>query len=66
MLWPLESKPVNSAELPYYNQHYLYACSTPSDPTMAWGTEVEAETLQSFIRKHNESSNSLITGSVQA
>lgn len=61
MLWPLESKPVNTAGLPYYNQHYLFACSSPSDPTMVWGTDVDATQLRAFIREQNESSLALIS-----
>ena len=50
MHWSVEPKPIPRADLPYYNQHYLYACNTPADPTMVWGTDVDAEGLEAFVR----------------
>src|SRR5947207_3225956 len=61
MHWPVERQPIPPAELPYFNLHYLYGCSTPSDPTMIWGTEVDADGLTDYIRRRNEASSVLIS-----
>jgi hypothetical protein len=61
MHWPYERQPIPPGELPYFNLHYLYGCSTPSDPTMVWGTEVDAEALTDYIRQRNETGDVLIS-----
>ena len=61
MEWPLASRPVSPAKIPFYNLHYLYAGKSPSDPTMVWGTDVDAEALEDHVRRANESSPSMIS-----
>ncbi|QDU98652.1 2-oxo acid dehydrogenase subunit E2 [Lignipirellula cremea] len=59
--WPLESKPVPQADLPYFNLHYLYGCKTPSDPTIVWGTEIDVTGMQAFLREQNKTSRILLS-----
>jgi len=61
MHWPLTSPPVSPAEIPFYNLHYLHACDTPSDPTILWGTQIDAEALESYVRERNGSGGPLIS-----
>jgi hypothetical protein len=61
MEWPLASSPVKLKEIPFYNLHYLFACGNPADPNMVWGTDVEAEGLESYLKLRNAGSKSLVT-----
>jgi hypothetical protein len=61
MHWPTQSRPTPPAELPFYNLHYLYGCATPSDPTIIWGTEVDAEGLCDYVRLRNQVGEVLIS-----
>ncbi len=61
MHWPVQRQPIPPSELPYFNLHYLYGCSTPSDPTMVWGTELDADGLIDFVRQRNETGDVLIS-----
>jgi hypothetical protein len=61
MHWPVERQPIPPGELPFFNLHYLYGCSTPSDPTMVWGTEVDVEALGEYIQRRNETGSVLIS-----
>jgi len=61
MHWPIERQPIAPRELPYFNLHYLYGCSASSDPTMVWGTEVDAEELRSFVQQRNQCGTVLIS-----
>lgn len=62
MQWPLASKPIDPAKIPFYNLHYLYAGTTPTDPTMVWGTDVDTEALEEHIRRLNETSSTFVSG----
>lgn len=57
----LESRPIEASEITLYNHQYLHGCTHTADPTMVWGTEVEAEGLQSFIIKKNKESDTLVS-----
>ena len=61
MHWPYERQPIPPGELPFFNLHYLYGCATPSDPTMVWGTEVDAEGITDYVRQCNETGDVLIS-----
>lgn len=61
MHWPLSGKPIPTGQIPFYNLHYLYGCRPPADPTIVWGTDVEAERLQEYVRATNQQSKVLIS-----
>lgn len=61
MEWPLVSKPISPGKIPFYNLHYLYAGGHRSDPTMVWGTDVDAEALEAHVRRKNESSAAVVS-----
>jgi hypothetical protein len=56
MQWPLVSKPIPSAQVPFYNLHYLYGCRPPADPTIVWGTDVLAQPLMDYVDQRNRTS----------
>jgi hypothetical protein len=61
MEWALESRPFPVTGIPFYNLHYLYACPSPADPTMVWGSTVDAQGLEAYIQQVNLTSPILIT-----
>ncbi|MFH1923250.1 MAG: 2-oxo acid dehydrogenase subunit E2 [Planctomycetota bacterium] len=61
MEWPLASKPISPGKIPFYNLHYLYTGKSSSDPTMVWGTDVDAEALEDHVRHKNESSAAVVS-----
>ena len=61
MKWPVDSAPMSPSELPFFNLHYLYGCRPPGDPTIVWGTEVDAERLQSYVLRRNELSDTVVS-----
>lgn len=61
MDWPLASRPIRASDIPFYNLHYVWAGRGRSDPTMVWGTEVDAEALQDHVKRANENSSSVIS-----
>lgn len=62
MQWPLASKPIHPAKIPFYNLHYLYAGTTPTDPTMVWGTDVDTEALEEHVKRLNRTSSTMVSG----
>jgi hypothetical protein len=52
---------VSSSEISFINHQYLHGCDRTSDPTMVWGTDVDAEGLLAFVKRCNESSEVLIS-----
>jgi hypothetical protein len=60
--WPLASKPIDPRKIPFYNLHYLYAGTTPTDPTMVWGTDVDTEGLEEHVRRTNRTSSAMVSG----
>ena len=62
MKWILFDEPVPDHEVPLYNRFYLHAPKASHvDPTMVWGTEIDADALQAFLRERNRSGKVLIT-----
>jgi chloramphenicol O-acetyltransferase len=62
MKWPLVDRPIPERDLPLYNRFYLHASkASPVDPTLVWGTEVDADALQSFLRERNHGGSVVIT-----
>ncbi len=62
MYWPLKTPAVAESAIPILNSYYLKACPTPSDPTMVWGTDVEIEKLNGYLRAKHADSPVLISG----
>jgi hypothetical protein len=60
MEWPLRRPPLPVADTATWSLYYLAACSTPSDPTIVWGTDLPAAGLEAYLKRVNASSNILI------
>lgn len=62
MKWPLADRAIPDRKLPLYNRFYLHASTASrSDPALVWGTEIEADALQSFLRERNRDGRVVIT-----
>jgi hypothetical protein len=62
MKWPLSFRPIPDHELPLFNLFYLHGSKAgPVDPTIVWGTEIDADTLEAFLRERNRHGKVLIT-----
>jgi len=62
MKWPLQDRPVPDDRIPLYNRFYLHAPrASHVDPTMVWGTEIDADALQVFLRERNRSGKVVLT-----
>ncbi len=60
--WPFVGPAVPDRRLPFLNRLYLHApAAGHRDPTMVWGTEIEADALQAFLRERNRDGRVLIT-----
>jgi hypothetical protein len=58
----LQDRPVAHERIPLYNRFYLHASKASQvDPTMAWGTEIDAERLQAFLRERNRKGRIILT-----
>lgn len=56
----LEPRPVKSSEVTVINHQYL-SCASRSDPTIVWGTDVDAENLLDFVNQRNRTADTLIS-----
>lgn len=64
MKWPLRSQSVAASDIPLYNLHYLCAPGAAQvDTTILWGTEVDVETLLSYLQERNRDSGILLSTS---
>ncbi len=61
MTHPLITPAVADSEILILNLYYLHACPTPSDPTMAWGSEVEMSGLTDYVSRANRRSRVVIS-----
>jgi chloramphenicol O-acetyltransferase len=62
MKWPLRSRAVPDREIPLYNRFYLHApTASHVDGTIVWGTEIDADALQAFLRDKNRQGRVIIT-----
>lgn len=59
--WTVQRQPVPLKDLPIYQLYYLSVCSTPSDPTIVWGTEVRMEPLEAYLRQKNSMGEVLLS-----
>ena len=62
MKWPLLKRAILDRQIPLYNRFYLHAArASQVDPIMVWGTEIDADNLQTFLRERNRDGRVLIT-----
>ncbi len=62
MKWPLHNRPIPDRKLPLYNRFYLHAsAASRADPALVWGTEIEADALQAFLRERNRDAQVVMT-----
>lgn len=61
MFGALESRPLRSTDISFINQQYLSCCHSTVDPTMVWGSEIEAENLLEFVKRCNRTAETLIS-----
>ncbi len=60
--WPFLGPPVPDRRLPYLNRLYLHApAAGHRDPMMVWGTEIEVDALQAYLRECNRDGRVMIT-----
>lgn len=62
MKWPLVERPTPNTQVPLYNRFYLHASlASQVDPVLVWGTEIDADALQTFLQERNRNGQILIT-----
>lgn len=61
MFWPLKKRPIPKSEMPFFNKFYAHMAPSPRDPTMTWGTELDATNLQAYIRKTSVEENVILS-----
>ena len=62
MKWPLVQRAVPQSKVPLYNRFYLHASrASQLDPTLVWGTEIDADALQAFLRERNRNGRIVLT-----
>lgn len=62
MKWPLVKRAIPDRQIPLYNRFYLHASAASEvDPILVWGTEIDADALQSFLHERNRNERILIT-----
>ena len=62
MKWPLVRRPVPQSKVPLYNRFYLHASrASQVDPTLVWGTEIDADALHAFLHERNRNGRIVLT-----
>lgn len=62
MKWPLRRRAISDRQIPLYNRFYLHAPAVSHvDATIVWGTEIDADALQVFLRERNRQGRVVIT-----
>ncbi len=62
MKWPLVKRAIPDRQVPLYNRFYLHSSAASEvDPNLVWGTEIDADALQSFLHERNRNGRILIT-----
>lgn len=54
---PLESVPVDDAQIPFMHQCYIHTADDVTDTTMVWGSQVDMTALREWLTKANEASD---------
>lgn len=57
----LNNRAVPAADISFINHQYLHSCLGTTDPTMVWGTDVDAEALLAFVKRHNQTSEVFVS-----
>jgi len=62
MKWPLVERPIPDAQVPLLNRFYLHASAASQvDATLVWGTEIDADALQTFLHERNRGGKIVLT-----
>ena len=62
MKWPLHAQPVSRSQIPLYNLYYLHSPGgQQNDPTIVWGTDVEVDDLQVYLRDRNQHAQVIVS-----
>ena len=62
MKWPLRSRAISDRQIPLYNRFYLHAPAVSHvDETIVWGTKIDADALQAFLRERNQQGRVVVT-----
>jgi len=57
----LQRRSIPAGDISFINHQYLHSCLGATDPTMVWGTDVEAGNLLDFVRQYNTTSDILVS-----
>src|SRR5687768_1504667 len=61
MKGPLHAQPVARDQTPLSTLYYLHSSySHHNDPTIVWGTDVEVDELQAYLRSRNQSAEMVV------
>jgi len=62
MKWPLVERAIPNAQVPLLNRFYLHASQASQvDPTLVWGTEIDADALRAFLQERNRGGKIVLT-----
>jgi len=61
LYWPTCARPVPFEELGWANTMYLATCTSVRDPMMLWGTSVDTEPLEGFLREQRHRTGQIIS-----
>jgi len=59
--WPVASTPIPTSDVPVAQLYYQTVCQGRDDPIFVWGTEVDVEAAQAYLREVNETSDVLVS-----
>lgn len=59
--WPVSSTPIPAADVPVSQLYYQTVCRGRDDSVFVWGTEVDVEAAQAYVRDVNETSDVLVS-----
>ena len=55
MKWPLQSKAVSTADIPFFNQHYLCTSGSGSpDSTIVWTSEIDWQNIADYAQQYQQ------------
>lgn len=61
MYWATHKQPIPLSEIGWINTTYLGSTSPRCDPMMVWGTTVDMEELETFLKNHRKQNSSFLT-----
>jgi hypothetical protein len=59
--WPVDSTPIPTADVPVAQLYYQTVCRGRDDSIFVWGTEVDVEAAQAYLREVNDTSDVLVS-----